>query len=235
MTDKSPTLPRPAQADSAAPHWFYFAVTFAILLGLIQLGRDFLVPLVVATLLFILALAITERIGSLSIGGWKPPRWFARLLSVAFVLLMFLAIGTIAAGQAQAIARAAPYYTERFQALAAKATDLLGAEIASAFQRAAAGIDIGAWMSRVIQSVSGALAVVVLVLLYVGFMAAERGAFRHKLARLFADEEQADHLARVFHSISTRVQNYIWITTLTSAMSAAAAFVILKSVGSILR
>lgn len=114
VDDRIPTLPRPAQADSAAPHWFYFAVTFAILLGLIQLGRDFLVPLVVATLLFILALAITERIGSLSIGGWKPPRWFARLLGVAFVLLMFLAIGTIAAGQAQAIARAAPYYTERF-------------------------------------------------------------------------------------------------------------------------
>ena len=36
---------------------------------------------------------------------------------------------------------------------------------------------------------------------------------------------------RILWSISARVQNYMWITTLTCAMSAVAAFVILKLVG----
>jgi AI-2 transport protein TqsA len=221
----------PVPADSTAPGWFHFVVTSAILLGLIRLGREFLVPLVVATLLFILALAITERIGSLSIGGRRPPKWLARLLSVGLVLFAFLAIGAIASGQAGAISQAAPRYAERLQALAGTAKELVGADIASALQRAIASVDIGAWLSTAIQSLGGAIGTVFLVLLYVAFMAAEHGAFREKLPRLCASEAEADHLARLLRSISTRVQSYIWITTLVSAMSAAAAFVILKWVG----
>ena len=64
--------------SGAAPNWFYYVVAFAILLGLVRHGREFLVPLVVAALLFTLASAITERIGSARIGGWRPPKWFAR-------------------------------------------------------------------------------------------------------------------------------------------------------------
>ena len=227
-----PSTPsRPPLADSAAARWFYFAVTFAILLGLIRLGREFLVPLVVAILLFTLALAITERIMSLTIVGWKPPKWLARLLAVASVFLGFLALGTVASNQAGAIAQAAPHYAERFRALADRAADLLGVEFASAVQRAVAGVDIGALLSSIMTSVSGALGAVVLVLLYVSFMAAEHAAFRDKLRRVCADEAGADHLARVLRSISTRVQNYMWISTLTSAISAVAAFAILKSLG----
>ncbi len=230
MAEPSTPLQTPL-ADSAAPHWFYTAVTAAILLGLIRLGREFLVPLVVATLLFVLALAITERIMSLTIAGWTPPKWIARLFAVASVFLGFLALGTVASNQAGAIAQAAPHYAERFRALADKATDLLGVGIAAVLQRAVAGVDIGALLSHALTSVSGALGAVVLVLLYVSFMAAEHGAFRVKLQRLCADEARVDHLARVLRSISARVQNYMWISTLTSAMSAVAAFVVLKSVG----
>jgi len=225
------TLSRPALANSAAPGWFRFVVTTAILLGLIRLGREFLLPLVVATLLFILALAITERIGSVTIGGWRPPKWLAYLIGIALVFVVFLAIGTAVSGQAEAISQAAPHYAERFQVLAARATDLLGAGIASDLQRAVAGVDVGAWLSNVIKSVGGALGTIFLVLLYVAFMAAEHGAFREKLPRLCACEAEADLLARVLRSISTRVQNYMWITTLTCAMSGAAAFAILKLVG----
>ena len=225
------TLPSVGLADSAAPRWFHFVVTTAVLLGLIRLGREFLVPLVVAALLFSLGLAITERIGSLSIGGWKPPKWLAYSIGMAFVFLGFLAIGTAASSQADAISQAAPHYAERFQVLAAGTRDLLGSGIASALQRAVAGIDIGAWLSNLINAVSGALGNVILVLLYVAFMAAERGAFRDKLPRLCAGEAEADHLARILRSISTRVQNYVWINTLTSAMSATVAFVILKTIG----
>jgi len=226
-----PAQPRPAPANTAAPGWFHFVVTSAILLALIRLGREFLVPLVVATLLFILALAITERIRSLSIGGWRPPRWLARVMGVALVLLGFLAIGTAVSSQAEAISQAGPHYAERFQVLAARAQNLLGAGFASAAQRSIAGIDFGAWLSSMVKSVGGTLGVVFLVLLYVAFMAAERGAFREKLPRLCAGVAEADHLARVLRSISTRVQNYVWITTLACAMSAIAAFVILKLVG----
>ena len=229
--ESSLTIPGAALAGGAAPMGFYFAVTTAILLGLIRLGREFLVPLVVATLLFVLALAITERIGSAAIGGWRPPKWLARLLSLAFVFVVFLAIGTAISGQAGAISQAAPRYAERFQILEARAADLLGAGFAAGIQRAVAGVDIGAWASNVITSVGGALGTVFLVLLYVVFMAVEHGAFQAKLPRLCAGEAEADHFARVLRSISTRVQNYMGITTLTCAMSAAAAFAILKWVG----
>src|SRR5271169_4985447 len=168
-----PTLSRPALTGDAAPSWFYLSVALAVWLGLIRLGREFLVPLVVAALLFALALAITERIMSLTILGWKPPKWLARLFAVASVFLGFLAFGTVVSNQAGAIAEAAPHYAERFRVLAGKATDLLGVGIASALQRAATGVDIGALLSRTLTSVSGALGAVVLVLLYISFMAAE--------------------------------------------------------------
>ncbi len=215
----------------AIPGWFMGIVTLPILLGLIWFGRDFLIPLVIAGLLIILISALTERIDSATLFGWNPPRWVAYAASVVPVVAVSLVIGAAVSNQSAEIAAAAPRYAERASALAVQMQALFGAEIMQALQDAVTKIDLGAIISETLDTASGLVGTIGLVLLYVAFMLSERRAFWNKLPKAFDDEAEAAQFSRVARRISGGVQQYMWINTLTSAMSAIVAYGVLKLVG----
>jgi predicted PurR-regulated permease PerM len=62
-------------------------------------------------------------------------------------------------------------------------------------------------------------------------MLVERGAFAEKLPRLCANPEDAARLRATLRSISDSVQQYMWINTVTSAISGVLAYIVLKLVG----
>ena len=67
--------------------------------------------------------------------------------------------------------------------------------------------------------------------MYLAFTLAERGAFFEKLPRLCATPEDACQVHDIPKSISIGVRQDMWINTITSAVSAALTFVVLKVLG----
>ena len=219
------------QPSNKIPGWFMGVVTLPILLGLIWFGQGFLIPLVIAALLVILISALTQRIDDVTILGWSPPRWMAYLISGGLVLALSSMIGAAVSGQASEISAAAPRYVERANDLTARLQALVGDKIMQSILDSMTKFDFGAFISEVLGAASGLVGILGLVLLYVAFMLSERRAFWNKLPKLFSTEAKATHFSQVMHRISDGVQQYLWINTITSAMSATVAYIVFKIVG----
>jgi len=216
---------------SVIPMWFLATATVPILLGLLYFGRDFLIPIALALLLFTLDVALIRRLESITIGGWAPPRWVSYLLGNCVMIVGMVVLALVISGQLEAMKEAGPRFAARLEYLLAQVTTLIGDRQAANLIGSIEDIDLGAWISGLIDAVSGLFGVVSLVLAYLVFMLAERGAFAEKLPRLCTSPEEAARLSAILRSISESVQQYMWINTLTSVMSGALAYVVLKLVG----
>ena len=166
----------------------------------------------------------------MTILGWSPPRWMAYLISGGLVLALSSMIGAAVSGQASEISAAAPRYVERANDLTARLQALVGDKIMQSILDAMTKFDFGAFISEVLGAASGLVGILGLVLLYVAFMLSERRAFWNKLPKLFSIEAKATHFSQVMHRISDGVQQYLWINTITSAMSATVAYIVFKIV-----
>lgn len=226
-----PKHPSQSPASYAMPTWFMVVLTAPIIIGLLYFGRDFLIPLAIALLLFILTAALVDRIDSVKIAGRPVPKWLARILGTGIIFFGFAAIAVILSNEAEEFVEAIPRYTARFQDLTVRIESLLGAQIVGALERSIAEVEIGSWISGLASSASGMLATFSLILLYLAFLFAERQSFAAKLELMAPDKSSASHVSSVLRSISEGVKQYMWINAATSAMSGAVAYLIFELVG----
>lgn len=215
----------------AAPTWFYVLVGFAVLLAVTRFGRDFLIPLTVAFLLFVLITGLIRRLKRIPVGGQTMPGWLAHLVSLTLVLGGFVAGLTILSTQVSAIIAMAPHYEARVDAIASGITSFLGTEVTAKVQNALAEINLAGWASTALGSAGATLSSVLLVLLYLIFLVAEQRSFRRKMPRLCSSEAEAKRLAVVLASVSDSMQRYVFITTFVSALTGLLTYAILAVVG----
>lgn len=218
-------------STSAFPNWFLVVVTVPVSVSILYFGRDFLIPLAIALLLFILTSAFVDRIDRTSIAGWTPPRWLAHLVAIAAVLLGLSTLAVIISNEAEEFAGSLPAYSERFAAMLARIEEVLGKNIVAALERSINEINAGNWLAGLANEASGFLASFMLVMLYLLFLFADRNAFAKKLPLIANDEETAQRFSAIVDSISNNVKQYMWINAVTSAMSGTVAYLIFWSVG----
>ncbi|MGI9350166.1 MAG: AI-2E family transporter [Rhizobiaceae bacterium] len=228
---KSPQPKRRATTNQAVPSWFLTLVTLVILLGLVWFGRGFLIPIVIATFFLVLIVAVNERLESVTIAGRSVPNKVSYAITILFIFLVVIGLGNLISNQAVAISESVPRYEERVASLKGQIDGLLGAERVASLERAIANADINSLLAKFAQSAAGAFGNAALVLLYLAFMLAERGAFIAKLPSLCTTKAEANRMKESLRSISFGIRQYVWINTLTSSMSATLAFVVLKIVG----
>jgi Predicted permease len=215
----------------AAPTWFYAVVGLSVLLALTRYGRDFLIPLTVAFLLFLLITGLINRLKRIPIGSRPMPGWLAHLLSLVLVLGGFVAGLSILSTQISAIVAMAPRYEARVETIVSGVASFLGDEVTAKVQSALAEINLAGWASSALGSAGATLSTVLLVLLYLIFLVAEQRSFRRKLPRLCSSEAEAKRMALVLNSVSVSMQRYVFITTFVSGLTGLLTYAILSVVG----
>ncbi len=211
--------------------WFFALGIMAISVGVLWVGRGFLIPLAITGLLFILSSALVEKIEHTNLFGWSPPAWLAQLLSVIVVIGTLMVLGLIVSSSADDVQNALPKYQERLLRLSEKLEAFLGPRIVAAVQEATKDIDVGAWVAAALGQLGGAASLLGLVALYLVFLVTERTAWIEKLPRLAATEQETRRTQKVLTRISDGVQQYMWVNAVTSAMSGVVAFAIFSWVG----
>ena len=209
----------------------YWAVILAVCIALLATGRTFLIPLAVAVLLWSLLDALREVFQRLGPAGHTVPPWLATLLAVSLMLLGVYLIYVILAGQANALQQAAPVYQANFARLTDKAMDVLGMEELPAVAQLVDRINVGRAFTWLGTAVGAAIANVVLVAIYVGFLMVEQRNLAGKLARLQSDPARAAETRLLALRISEKVQHYMFIKTIVSLLTALVAYGILRLVG----
>lgn len=211
--------------------WFVAAAATGIALIILVAGRFFLIPLAIAVLLFSLTSALLDGISRLRLGSLAMPNWLASFIGIAAIVAAMLTVFRIIAGQIDALIAAGPLYVERGQQLVTAMFAWLGDDAAAGIVAAFEEIDLAAYIRALAGSAGYILATAVLIVLYVGFLFAERTRFSGKLARLFTEPRQAAQFDRIYRSITRNVHRYVLIKTVISILTGVMVYVVMEGFG----
>jgi predicted PurR-regulated permease PerM len=206
-------------------------VAAPIVIAILWFGRDFLIPLVITGLLYILFSALVDQIRGIRVFGQALPGWMAPILSAAIVIGAVLLFWIVLSASTENVQASLQKYEERLSNLGVQAEAFLGPKAIETIENTIATIDLGALVASVAGQFSGTFMMLVLVALYLFFLASEQAAWTEKLPRLAATAVGADRSAKALHRISSGVKQYMWVNAVTSAMSGLVAFAIFTWVG----
>lgn len=219
------------QVERPAMDWFKLVVGGAGAIGLLYVGRTFLVPLAIAVLISSLLGALIDQIARLRLGSQALPRWIATLLSICFVLGGAVVVGNVIASQIGGIREIWPQYAARFEVIVANFASFVGEETSAEVVSALREIDIVKRVPRVLGSVGSSLTSLGLIILYVTFMLLERRHFPNKIAAMFSDAGELEKFNRIASLVADGVRQYIGIKTLMSILTGGSSYVIFRLVG----
>lgn len=217
-------------ADRAVQGLIAIIATGVVLVVLIQ-GRFFLIPLAIALLLFSLTSAAIEFISRMRIGSFYLPNWLASVVAVLLIASALIALFGMATAQIDSVMVVAPGYADRMQEAVAALFVWLGDDVAQSVLVAFQDINFGAYIRTLAGQAGNLLVATVLVILYVGFLFAERPWFGAKIASLFPERERAENVDRIVTSIGRSVHHYILVKTAVSAGTAILVYALLSVLG----
>jgi predicted PurR-regulated permease PerM len=216
---------------TALGQWFMWLAIIGIVLLLLVYGRPFLLPIVVAFLVFTVFSAAIDKVSRLSFGGTKLPYWLAATAGLlVFAVALFL-MYVIISGEILLIVAEWPRILERLQGLIATLSEWFGEDLGVAIRATHGEFNIVASIRGLVSPAGFAITAIIVVLLYVAFMFVERSYFPGKVARLFPDPARENQVKDVARQIVKSVHRYLLMKTLLSAGNTLAAYALMKLIG----
>jgi predicted PurR-regulated permease PerM len=209
----------------------YVLIILAISLAILQVGRNFFIPLVLAVMSWSLLNALSDYIHRIRIGPIAIPRRVATLLSFMSLGLFLLGIYQLLASQAESLATAGPLYQENFSRLLNELMTWGGIEQLPSTDSLFQKINVGSILTLVGGSLGSIFTSMILVVIYTGFLFVEQKIIPSKLAALHSNPERTAETTRIFSEIATQVQRYVWMKTMVSLLTGLLSYVVLKLVG----
>ena len=222
-----PTLQAPQRVVLFASSFIVVALTVLLLVE----GRDLLIPLAVAIVVWYVLNALANFYRRLCLGAWNPPGWLCMTASILTVLLALALAAEMIGGNVAAVSAAAPQYQVNLERLIARGAAVAGfaqpPDIAHVFEE----INLRALAAGFAGAVAAFAGNFGIILIYVVFLLAEQSSFDGKLRALFPDDAHCEDVRGLLHRMQVQIQTYLAIKTLMSVATGAISFVILFAVG----
>ena len=219
-------MKKSAQANSQKIAASVIFLAAGVLLVALIYGRGFLVPIVIAALLAGLISSAIVRLEKIGV-----PTWLAMVSAISAGFLAMTLVVVIFSNQTDAIAEAWPRYAERLEKLIFDLTAMSGPDLATKISGSVGLADLSGIISQLADSAGTFVGNVGLIVMYTGFLLAERGHMTSKLGNLVTDPKRADDLQAMLDSVSGGIRSYLWIKTIMSVMTGALCYVILRLYG----
>lgn len=203
-----------------------------VLLGsVLVMGKDILVPLAVAIIVWYLINAVSEGIAAIPRVGLRLPPSLRMTLAFAVIGVLLYLFGRMASQNIVEVTQAAPRYQENLQGLVHDVSVLLGMAGPIDLEEMIRQISIKDLVPEVAAAVSSLVGQAGLILVYTLFLLIEQRRFDAKLHVLFPDPEREAWIRTILGRIQVDIKTYVWIKTLTSVATGALSYAVLMVVG----
>ena len=203
-------------------------IAFAVVLFLLVQAQFLLVSLATAIVLFSLTSDAINFIARLQVGPFRIPNWLASIAALMLISAVLLTLTSIILSQVNTVLSTALAYTERAPFAVAALFSWLGDDIEASILSTFRTSEISGYLRQIAAQAGNLLQATVLVILFVGFLFAERIWFDTKLTNFFRDETQAKHVSRIIGSIIHRVNYYLLVKTAVSIVTGLMVFGVCK-------
>lgn len=208
--------------------WLMGIIAFAVVLFLLVQAQFILISLAIAIILFSLTSDAINSIQSMKIGNLRVTNWVASVLAVVLIASGLLTLVGLVISQINTVLTTTLAYTEDAQRAIARMFAWMGEDVEASVLTTVRSIEISGYLRSAAGQAGSLLSQVVLIILFVGFLFAERVWFGTKLENLMGDRTQATRVSAIIGSIIRRVNRYLLVKTLISAVTGALIFVLLS-------
>lgn len=224
-------LSRASADDPAATSNFVLGfIILCMVMYIFQIGRDIIIPFVVALFIWYLINAIARSVTLFSWGRKIPSFW--RFSAAVFFLVGILSmVVALVSHNIREVILMAPQYQKSFEVIIPKFVDLFGLSHVPSVSDLMKEIDLGEALTFIGKSFTGITGEFLIVLFYVGFLLYEQRFFNRKIIGIFVDRRTERRLRHVLRKIDVKIQRYIGVKALISAFDSFLTYIILSSMG----
>lgn len=208
--------------------WLMGIIAFAVVLFLLVQAQFILISLAIAIVLFSLTSDAINSIQSMKIGNLRVTNWVASVAAVVLIASGLLTLVGLVISQINTVLTTTLAYTEDAQRAIARMFAWMGEDVEASVLATVQSIEISGYLRSAAGQAGSLLSQVVLIILFVGFLFAERVWFSTKLENLMENQEQANRVSAIIGSIIRRVNRYLLVKTLISAVTGGLIFALLS-------
>ena len=221
MHRKSPDIPPPkATVDLARIQTTALVIiAFAVVLFLLVQARFMLVALATAIVLFSLTSAVIDFIARQRLGPFRVPNFIASLAALVLIAAALMSASGFMLAQINSVLVTTLSFAEQAPSAVASLFGFMGEGTEAAILSALQSINVSNYARTAANRASDVTQGAVLVILFVGFLFAERIWFDVKLVNLIGDPVRAARVSNIISSIIWRVNYYLWVKTVVSALT----------------
>ncbi|MCG7572076.1 AI-2E family transporter [Phaeobacter sp. CNT1-3] len=209
---------KPSQMDRAQTAALII-IALAVVLFLLVQARFLLISLATAIILFSLTSDAINFIARQRIGPFRIPNVLASITALLLISAGMLTLTSIILSQINTVLTLTLTYAARLPHAVAAMFAWLGEDVQTSVFNTVSSIDVASYVSTAAGGAGNLMSATVLVILFVGFLFAERIWFSTKLVALAGNEEQAARVSRIIATIIHRVNYYLLVKTGVSAIT----------------
>ena len=204
----------------------FFITAFAIIFSLIY-GRDFLMPLIFAFLIWFLVREIKALMCKINFIKNKFPNWLSNIIASAIIFSILFVIESILESSIRSISESYQLYEDNIGLIANKINIKFNIDILSILKDYSMDFDFGSILGAILSSLTDMLGNTFLIIIYALFIFIEESNFQYKLKAVFSTEEKYNQTADILSEIETSVSKYIGMKTIVSIITGTLSYIVL--------
>ena len=194
-------------------------IAFAVVLFLLVQARFMLISLATAIILFSLTSAVIDFIARQRLGPFRVPDFAASLAALFFIAAALMSASGFMLAQINTVLVTTLSFAEQVPSAVASLFGFMGEGTEAAVLNALQSINVSSYARTAAGRASDVTQATVLVILFVGFLFAERIWFDIKLVNLIGDPKRAARISKIISSIIWRVNYYLFVKGIVSALT----------------
>ena len=207
--------------------WAILLFTVWVVGSILVYGRDVIIPIAIAVMLWQLINGIARLIGRLKLLGRKPGPSVCRLAAIATIFLFSWLVVDIVARNVAEVRTAAPSYEGNLRALFAQVEKLPWFDQMPSLRQLMDQVDVPAIIGNLSSTLGGLVGNAGLVALYVAFLLLEQNSFADKMKYLFRNDERRAQTLSALEELEFRIERYLWLKSAVSLLTAVLCYIVL--------
>ena len=213
----------------SASSTFYVLASFTIIIFGLYYFDSILKPLMMSIFVWFIINKLKVTIELITLFGRKIPSWLATLCAIFILVVIQYLVFNLLIINLEGISRSMPAYLAQLKEVYDQSDSILkDPKYVEYVQKWITKLDLAGVMTAFVDSLSGILANVFVIIVYVIFFLMEEGKHLRKIEKLFPDHGQGyPKFIQNQQRISKAVGSYLWSKTLISLFTGGASYLIL--------
>ena len=204
-------------------------ITFVF--ALLVLGKDLLIPMVLAIFIWYLINILADSIASIRIQEFKIPRFICFILALVVIIGSLALFTNLISTSINSVIKTAPTYQANVEKLIDNGAALMGLDESPQIKELIGKIDFSKILQGLGVTLAGFIGNTGLILIYTLFIFLEQKGFLPKIDHMVSDGHQREKVRMIMSRIYDDTKTYIGIKTFTSLVTGVVSYIIMKSVG----